>query len=576
MHELAALVLLHVGDGEFGGFGVNGAMVGDLAAHFGVERSLVEDKNCIRAGRDRTLKLFVGDDGDDLALGFHVGIADEGRGGDLLAEFNAGPAEVAERLARLACADLLLLHELLEGRFIDLHPLFGDHFVGQVDGEAVGVIELERVRAGEGRLALGLVALEHFGEDLHAAIDGLGEVFFLGADDAGDIGLLFTQLGVLALVFMDDGVHDLIEERFVHAQQLAVTRGAAQQAAQDVAPALVGGENAVADHEGRRTDMVGDDAERHVGLVGLLIVCAGDLGDFIRDVHDSVDVEQGRDVLTHAGKAFEAHAGVDVLLLEFGIIAVAVVIELGEDDVPDLDIAVTVAADGAAGLAAAVLLAAVIVNFRARAARAGAMLPEVILLAEAEDAVFGDADHVAPDGEGLVICGGRLVAREDGRIEAIRLKADPLGAGQEFPCPGNGLLLEVIAEGEVAQHLKIRAVAGRMADVFNVAGADALLTGGDAVARRLFLAGEPRLHGSHARVDQQDGFVVLRNERKARQTQMALRFKELQVHLAQLIETVCLVCHDEILLLYTLKIKRYTVPETALGSPYGRAVAAGD
>ena len=204
------------------------------------------------------------------------------------------------------------------------------------------------------------------------------------------------------------------------------------------------------------------------------------------------------------------------------------------------------------------------------------MLPEVILLAEAEDAVLGDADHIAPDGEGLVICGGRLVAREDGRIEAIRLKADPLGAGQEFPCPGNGLLLEVIAEGEVAQHLKIRAVAGRMADVFNVAGADALLTGGDAVARGLFLAGEPRLHGSHTRVDQQDGFVVLRNERKARQTQMALRFKELQVHLAQLIESVCLVCHDEILLLYTLKIKRYTVPETALGSPYGRAVAAGD
>ena len=60
VHELAALVLLHVGDGEFGGFGVNGAMVGDLAAHFGVERGLVEDKNCIRAGRDRTLKLFIG------------------------------------------------------------------------------------------------------------------------------------------------------------------------------------------------------------------------------------------------------------------------------------------------------------------------------------------------------------------------------------------------------------------------------------------------------------------------------------------------------------------------------------
>ena len=302
--------------------------------------------------------------------------------------------------------------------------------------------------------------------------------------------------------------------------------------------------------------MVGDDAERHVGLVGLFIVCAGDLGDLVRDVHDGVDIEQGRDVLAHAGKALEAHAGVDILLLELGIIAVAVVIELGEDDVPDLDIAVTVAADGAAGLAAAVLLATVVIDLGAWAARAGAMLPEVVLLAEAEDAVLGNADHVTPDGECLVVGGGRLVAREDGRVQTVWLKADPLGAGQKFPCPGNGFLLEVIAEGEVAQHLKIRAVAGRVADVFNVAGADALLTGGDAVARGLFLAGEPGLHGGHACVDEQDGFVVLRNERKAWQTQMALRFKELQVHLAQLIEAVCLVCHDEVLLLYTLNFKQ--------------------
>ena len=40
------------------------------------------------------------------------------------------------------------------------------------------------------------------------------------------------------------------------------------------------------------------------------------------------------------------------------------------------------------------------------------------------------------------------------------------------------------------------------------------------------------------------------NERKTRQTQMSLRFKELQVHLAQLIEAVKLVCHDEYSFIY--------------------------
>ena len=38
--------------------------------------------------------------------------------------------------------------------------------------------------------------------------------------------------------------------------------------------------------------MVGDDAERHVGLMTVAIVCAGDLTDLVGDVHDGVDIEQ--------------------------------------------------------------------------------------------------------------------------------------------------------------------------------------------------------------------------------------------------------------------------------------------
>ena len=59
------------------------------------------------------------------------------------------------------------------------------------------------------------------------------------------------------------------------------------------------------------------------------------------------------------------------------------------------------------------------------------------------------------------------------------LHKEELNSREEYlKAPCNSFLLEVIAEGEVAQHLKIRAVAGLMADVFNVAGADALLAGG--------------------------------------------------------------------------------------------------
>ena len=49
----------------------------------------------------------------------------------------------------------------------------------------------------------------------------------------------------MALVFLDDGLHDLIEEGVVDAQELAVAGSPAQQTAQDVAAALVGGQHAV-------------------------------------------------------------------------------------------------------------------------------------------------------------------------------------------------------------------------------------------------------------------------------------------------------------------------------------------
>ena len=228
---------------------------------------------------------------------------------------------------------------------------------------------------------------------------------------------------------------------------------------------------------------------------------------------------------TH-GQTLQAHAGVDVLLLQLGVVALAVVVELGEDDVPDLHIAVAVAAHGAAGLAAAVLLAPVVVDLGAGAAGAGAVLPEVVLLAELEDALGGDADLLVPDVGRPRRRRGGLVAGKDGGVQPVGLQAHPLGAGQKLPGPVDGLVLEVVAEGEVAQHLEIGAVAGGVADVLDVAGADALLAGGHPVAGRLLLPGEPGLHGGHTGVDEQQGGVVLGDQGEAGQAQVSLGLKE--------------------------------------------------
>src|SRR5678815_3779673 len=83
--------------------------------------------------------------------------------------------------------------------------------------------------------------------------------------------------------------------------------------------------------------------------------------------------------------------------------------------------------------------------------------PEVVLLAQAKNAVVGKLGHRLPESAGVVVVG------EDRRAEARAV--DLQLAGEELPREGNGVLLEVVAEGEVAEHLEEGVMARRPPDV---------------------------------------------------------------------------------------------------------------
>ena len=523
----ARLSLLGIGDSEHGVASGDGALVADLAAHFGVEGGLVQDDNALLAFHDGAAGFVSFYDGQDLAGVGELVIAGE-HGGFLVhvAQVDALPTQVAQRLSCLTGTNLLGFHLSGEALLIHGHALVLAHFDGQVDGEAIGVIELEGVSAGEHGLALGLVCFQHFPKDLQTAIDGAAEALLLHLDDTGDVVPLLHQVGISALIFVDDGVADLIQEGTSHAQETAMPCGTAEQAAQHIAAAAVAGQDAIGDHHGSGADVVGDDTQGNIGLVALLVVGAGDLGDFVGDVHDRVHIEQGVHLLTDHGQTFQPHAGVDVLLLQLGVVVMAIVVELGEHVVPHFHIAVTVTAHRAIGFAAAVFFPTIVVDLGTGAAGASAMFPEVVLFAEPEDAVFGNVDVLIPDLKGFVI------VQVDRGIETVGIQSHPVGRGQELPAPSDGFLLEVVTEGEVAQHFEIGAVPSSLADVFDVAGADALLTGADPLPGRGLVASEPGLHRRHTGVNEQQGCVILRDQRKAGQTQVILGFEEFQEHLS--------------------------------------------
>ena len=144
--------------------------------------------------------------------------------------------------------------------------------------------------------------------------------------------------------------------RLVPAQQPHRANRAAQHPAQHVAAALVAGRHAVADEHEAGPDVVGDDAQPHVVGAALrrdvagqrAVALARHLGRPVEHRPDLVDLVEVVDALQDAGDPLQAHAGVDVLLgqrsddVEVGLAPDRAELELGEDEVPDLQEAVLV------------------------------------------------------------------------------------------------------------------------------------------------------------------------------------------------------------------------------------------
>jgi hypothetical protein len=105
---------------------------------------------------------------------------------------------------------------------------------------------------------------------------------------------------------------------------------------------------------------------------------------------------------------------------------------------------------------------------------------------------------------------GLVVVLEDGDVEPVLGQAVDLG--HQLPGVLDGFLLEVVAEGEIPQHLEEGVVAAGAADVLEVvvlaAGADAFLRRGGAGVVALLLAKEDVLELVHARVGKQQRGVV--------------------------------------------------------------------
>ena len=257
--------------------------------------------------------------------------------------------------------------------------------------------------------------------------------------------------------------------------------------------------------------MIADDLELQLGgVVGVVVGDSGHGRGLVDDGTDQVGLVVVGFALEDLRHALEAHAGVDVLVLERRRLAAGVAVHLHEHEVVKLDEARIVLEVGTLGTP---LRVEVPVQLGARAARASRTRgPEVVRLVQALDALLRDSHDVAPDGVGLV------VLPEDGDVDASLVEAVLLRG--ELPRVLDCLLLEVVAEGEVAEHLEEGVVPRGDAHVLDVVGPDAFLGGGGARDGALRLTHEDGLELEHSRDGEQHG-GVLRDERGGGQARVA-------------------------------------------------------
>ncbi len=342
----------------------------------------------------------------------------------------------------------------------------------------------------------------------------------LGADELG-IGLAH-----LAVQGRDEPPHQGI----ARAEKLGVAHGAPHDAPQHIAAALVRRQDAVGDEEGRRPQVVGDDPER--GAMRPVRIGAGKIGGGADERPEEIDVVIVVHALEDGGDAFEPHAGVDRGARQVHPLAAGQRLVLHEDEVPDLDETVAVGV-GRARRAARNMVAMVVEDLRARAARAGvAHRPEIVAGGDADDAMLGQARDAPPEIERGVV----VVIDGDGQP----VLGEAVVAGEEIPGEFDRILLEIVAEGEVAEHLEERVVARGIADVVEVVvlapGANAFLRGDGARVGTLFDAGEDVLELDHAGVGEHEGRVVARHERARRRGRVAVPFEELEKARSDLVD----------------------------------------
>ena len=164
-------------------------------------------------------------------------------------------------LARRAARTLALrFHQPREAGLVDAEACLLRELGGELDREAVGVVQPEGIVGGDRCAALGSRPLDHVVEQRRARLQRRREALLLGLEQPPDIVAVLAERGMELAQLLDHEILQAAEERARETDARAVLHGTPDDPAQDVAAALVRRHDAVGREHGHRAAVVGEHA----------------------------------------------------------------------------------------------------------------------------------------------------------------------------------------------------------------------------------------------------------------------------------------------------------------------------
>ena len=368
-------------------------------------------------------------------------------------------------------------------------------------------------------------------EDFHALANRQEEALFFFFNDFSNTRIVEFRISFAH--FRAKGIDQRVEEGRTSLQLVAVANSAATNTTQHIGAAFVARQNAVSNGESASADVVSDHLQRRgVDVSRRFAHRVNSLLSGSQEVLEEVDIVVVVHALKNGSNTFETHTRINAGLGQTVHYTAFVAVKLHEHEVPNFDVAVAIFV-GTARRAALHISTVVIEDFRAWTARTRvAHHPEVVghvasalVVTDANDAFCGNAHFFVPDVVGFVVfC-------VDGDPQFFSRKHEVLR--QEFPGEVNGIVFEIIAKREVAEHFKESVVTCGVTHIVQVvmlaACANTFLTGGGTGVGALVETKEDVLELVHTSIGEEQGGIVTRNHRARANNRMSFAFEELQI-----------------------------------------------